>query len=54
MFEKAIYKVNLKENSLLGSEVVRLKAHDPDLGNGGIVKYHIRSVSSFISFLYIL
>ena len=44
MFEKAIYKVSVKENSLEGSEVVRIKAQDPDLGEGGNVKYFIRDV----------
>ncbi|XP_075066011.1 protocadherin alpha-C2-like isoform X1 [Mixophyes fleayi] len=42
-FEKSTYKVNLLENSLIGTLVVKLNATDPDEGSNGEVTYSFSS-----------
>jgi len=39
LFEQIRYNVTISENTAIGSEILRLVATDPDLGEGGKVTF---------------
>lgn len=46
MFSNTEYHAEVSENSLIGTRLIKVNAHDPDLGTNGLVRYDIVSGNS--------
>jgi len=45
-FERSSYNIAVSESSAVGTSLLRLHAHDPDLGHNGAVIYRLIAASS--------